>query len=260
MIWRLGVAGRPIAHSRSPQLHLAGLHLAGLTGSSRRYEIGEADATRVRELMGSDVDALSITMPLKSAAAHLCDELDDRARSLDVVNSLVWRDGRLLGAATDGPGFVDSLRGEFDARVDNMHVVVVGAGAAARAIVDALVVDGVHSVSVLGRNEASVQRIVQRYDEALDHALRYRPVDLIVNTTPTTGRENAASVMSGVTRDTIAVDITYESAVSTWLAPYAHFGCRHTNGVAMLAYQAARQMNWWWRSDLDGAQLLTAVS
>lgn len=260
MNWRLGVAGTPIAHSRSPQLHLAGLRLVGLSGSSRRYEVGEADAASLRALMGADVDALSITMPLKSVAAALCDELDDRARSLGVVNSLLWRDGRLLGASTDGPGFVDSLRGQFDATVEDAHVVVVGAGAAARAIVDALVLAGADAVSVLGRTEAHVQRIVQRYDQAHDHAPSERHVDLIVNTTPRPGREDGAGVVRGVTRDTIAVDITYEVPVSTWLAAYAHVGCRHANGLAMLAYQAARQMNWWWRADVDGADLLKAIS
>ena len=260
MRWRLGVAGSPIEHSLSPALHEAGLAIAGLEGSSRRYEITEDQAARLRGLMGVEVDALSVTMPLKAAAARLCDELDDRARALGVVNSLLWREGRLWGASTDGPGFVDALRGELGVDVADMYVVVLGAGGAARAIVDALVHHGVHSVVVLGRTRARVASITGRYDNVLDHTTLYRPVDLIVNTTPALGRVDAAAVMQGVTRDTIAVDITYDPARSSWLSLHADLGCRHTNGRAMLAYQAARQMNWWWGSDLDGAALLKAIA
>ena len=260
MFWRLGVAGSPIAHSLSPALHVAGLALAHLEGSSTRFELAEADAQKLGRLMGAEVDALSVTMPLKAVAASLCDELDERARALGVVNSLLWREGRLHGASTDGPGFVDSLRGGFEVDVANLNVVVLGAGGAAAAIVDALVHGGAHAVAVIGRTPARVASIAGRYDNVRDHTTLYRPIDLIVNTTPARDRVEAAAVMQGVTRDTIAVDITYDPARSPWLSLHADHGCRHANGRAMLAYQAARQMNWWWGSDIDGAALLEAIA
>ena len=260
MFWRLGVAGSPVAHSLSPALHVAGLALARLEGSSTRFELAEADVTQLGRLMGDEVDALSVTMPLKAVAASLCDELDERARALGVVNSLLWREGRLHGANTDGLGFVDSLRGGFELDVANLNVVVLGAGGAAAAIVDALVHAGAHAVAVIGRTPARVASIAGRYDNVRDHITLYRPVDLIVNTTPAPDRVGAAAVTQGVTRDTIAVDITYAPARSPWLARHAAHGCRHANGRAMLAYQAARQMNWWWGSDIDGAALLEAIT
>ena len=260
MDWRLGVAGSPIAHSLSPELHAAGLNMAGLRGSSRRYEIPEAAADTLRELLGVSVDAMSITMPLKAVAARLCDRLDGRATSLGVVNSVLWRDGELHGAATDGPGFIDALRGEFAVSVQNMHAVVLGAGGAAAAIVDSLVDEGVHSISLHGRSSANVARIAARHPQVVDHTVLFRPVDLIVNTTPAEGRDQGAAVMQGVTRDTIALDITYDPRTSPWLALHADLGCRSRNGLAMLAYTVTRQMNWWWDVELDGAQLLKAIS
>ena len=260
MQWRLGVAGSPIAHSLSPHLHARGLELAGLRGSSRRLELDSAAAATLRDVMGRDFDALSITMPLKAPAALLCDELDDRARALGVVNSLLWRDERLLGAATDGPGFVDSLAGEFGVDVENTYVVVLGSGAAAAAIIDTLVHEGVHTICVLGRNVERVAQLVSGYTNVFDRVVLYRPVDLIVNTTPSIDRTRDAAVTQGVARDTIAVDITYEPRRSAWLSLHAKLGCRHANGLAMLAYQAARQMNWWWGTSLRGADLLEALS
>jgi shikimate dehydrogenase len=138
--------------------------------------------------------------------------------------------------------------------------VILGAGGAARAIVDSLVDQGANSIAVLGRSEANVRQIVSRHPNVVDHMVLYRPVDMIVNTTPVQGRAPDASLMQGVSRDTIAVDITYEPRMSPWLAQHAQYGCRHTNGLAMLAYQSARQMNWWWGSHLDGATLLKALA
>lgn len=258
--WRLGVIGSPIAHSVSPQLHLAGLKYLGYHGHSERVDVDEAHAYRIRDVMGAQFDALSLTMPLKEVAATLCDELDERATALGVVNSLLWREGRLLGASTDGAGFIDSLHGEMGVDVTDMHVVVVGSGGAARAIVDSLVRESASSVTVLGRNPLTVQQLVDAHPRVVDHSLIYRPVDLIVNTTPSSTRDDQSAVMQGVSRDTIAVDITYEPRESPWLALHAELGCANRNGLAMLAYTVARQMNWWWNSDIPGSFLLPALA
>jgi shikimate dehydrogenase len=257
--WRLGVIGSPIAHSVSPYLHLAGLKYLGYEGTSVRLDVDQEHAYRIREVMGAQFDALSLTMPLKAVAATMCDELDDRAAALGVVNSLLWRRGKLLGASTDGPGFIDSLRGELGVGVANMHVVVIGSGGAARAIVDSLVREGAGSVTVLGRNPLSVRLLVDTYPRVVDHSLIYRPIDLIVNTTPSSARDDQSAVMQGVSRDTIAIDITYEPRESSWLALHGHLGCTHSNGLAMLAYTVARQMNWWWNSDIPGSYLLPTL-
>src|ERR1700687_260097 len=132
MNWRLGVAGFPIDHSLSPKLHEAGLAQVGLTGTSERVALRESEAGRLGELLGTRFDALSITMPLKAAAAGACDVLEPVAARLGVVNSLLLRDGRVTGTATDGDGFVDSLRAQFDLEPDGLAVAVLGAGGAAR--------------------------------------------------------------------------------------------------------------------------------
>jgi shikimate 5-dehydrogenase len=67
-------------------------------------------------------------------------------------------------------------------------------------------------------------------------------------------------LVDGVGPDTVAVDITYLPAMSTWLTLHERVGCRTQNGLAMLAYQAALQMQWWWDVEMDGASLLRAIS
>ncbi len=260
MKWRLGVAGLPIEHSLTPQLHDAALAMAGLEGSSRRVELGVKDKTKLGKVMRKEFDALSITMPLKPFGIEICDELDDVAKRTGSVNSLLMRGGKLLGASTDGDGFVNALRGQFGATVEGAHVVVLGAGGAASAIVDGLVQAGVATVAVHGRNEAKVEALVARYANVYDFSLTYRPVDVIVNTTPIAGRADDVAVMQGVGAHTIAVDITYEPRMSAWRALHERSGCPSANGLGMLAYQAALQMQWWWDVPIDGAKLLAVIS
>ena len=260
MSWRLGVAGSPIAHSLTPQLHAAAFAIAGLEGTSTRVELGAKDGSKLKRLMQKDFDALSITMPLKALCVDLCDELDDAATRTGSVNSLLSRGGKLYGASTDGDGFVNSVRGQFGVDVEGAHVMVLGAGGAARAIVDGLVRVGVETVSILGRTEANVEALAARYPNAWPFALHYRPIDLIVNTTPVEGRPNDVAVMQSVGAHTIAVDVTYEPKVSPWRALHERAGCRTANGLGMLAYQAALQLRWWWDVEIDGARLLEAIS
>lgn len=260
MNWRLGVVGSPIVHSLSPQLQLAGLELAGLEGTSTRVELGLNDADQLKVIATTKFDALSVTSPLKAAAHELCDELSEVAARTKSVNSLLQRDGKLLGESTDGLGFVTSLSGEMGFVLENTHAVILGAGGAASAIVDALVHHGVASAVVLARNEAKVNELVGRYQNVFSRSLVYRPVDLVVNTLPLEGRGEEAAVLQGVHHETIAVDITYEPRTSPWRQLYDAAGCRSTNGLPMLAYQAALQMQWWWGVTVEGATLLKVLS
>ncbi|MCU1362420.1 MAG: aroE [Acidimicrobiaceae bacterium] len=259
MNWRLGVVGSPVAHSLSPQLHQAGLSLAGRSGTSTRVELPLQRAGELDELVRRDFDALSVTSPLKHAAFMLCDELSDVARRTESVNSLRMIDDKVHGVSTDGDGFIHGLEFELGPVVANAHVVVLGAGGAASAIVDALVRYGAASVVVHGRTAAKVDALVQRYSNVHASSLVYRPVELIVNTVPVAGRSVEAAVLQGVRSDTVAIDITYDPRSTEWRERYSDAGCRTANGLAMLAFQAALQMRWWWGVDIEGGDLLEAL-
>ena len=259
MTWRLGVVGYPIEHSLTPQLHDAALAHLGLEGTSQRVAMKDPDAGALRALMGDHYDALSVTMPLKETAAEVCDDYDDVARRTGVVNSLLWREGRVHGACTDGPGFLDALLANLGAVCQGMNVVVHGAGGAARGIVDALVHANAACVVVMGRTAANVERLTSAYDRVVDATHELGHVDLVVNTQPVFSPALGAFELPGVDASTVAIDITYEPRMSPWRQTYADMGCRSANGLAMLAYQAARQMQWWFQRDVDGAQLLAVI-
>jgi shikimate dehydrogenase len=260
MNWRLGIIGSPVAHSLSPQLHEAGLRSTGFSGTSARVELPLERADELRGLLSNDFDALSVTSPLKYAAFTRCDELSDVARRTESVNSLRMVDGRLHGISSDGDGFIHGLEFELGPTVANAHVVVLGAGGAASAIVDALVRYDASSIVVHGRTAAKVEALVQRYSNVHASSLVYRPVDLIVNTVPVAGRSVEAAVLQGVHPDTVAVDIAYDPRQTEWRERYSDAGCRTVDGLAMLAFQAALQMQWWWDVEIDGGDLLATLS
>lgn len=258
MRWRLGVAGYPIEHSLSPRLHEAGLTLAGLEGASALVPLRADEAGRLRELMGTSYDALSVTMPLKEVAAAQCDHLDAVAARVGAVNSLLWRDGRLWGASTDGAGLVAALEWQLDVHVSGRHVAVLGAGGAAASIVDALVEGGAALVAVLGRTPSRVARLSALSPVVLNHEPAGVAWDLIINTVPVEGRAGQR-VLDGATPHSVALDVAYEPRRTPWRAQYEETGCRSANGLAMLAFQAAAQMRWWWGVEVDGARLWEVI-
>lgn len=254
MFWRLGVVGYPIEHSLSPRLHEAGLALAGLSGTSERVGVGAEEFASLAGLLGERFDALSVTMPLKELATSLCSQLDPAATRTAMVNSLRWHEGLIHGANTDGEGFVDALAGTFGVSPAGMCVGVLGAGGAARAIVDALDAHGARRITIRARRAESVTWLAERYASVGDDD---GPLDLVVNATPITGRVD--QVLPLVTDQTIAVDITYEPRRSAWMAAHEQLGCASANGLSMLAYQAARQMSWWWGVPVSGEALVEVI-
>ncbi len=258
MRWRLGVVGSPIDHSRSPELHQAGLASVGLTGHSERIDVTLDEVDTFVARMGRDFDAVSVTMPLKAALATRCEWLDESAIRLGVVNSLRWHEGALQGRATDGPGFLNALFGEWHYDVMGRHVVVEGTGGSATAIIDALVHAGVARVSLVGRNDQARHALCAMYSGVVCDDRTDDHVDLVVTTTPAPGRSDP-SMYAGVDHATRAVDITYNEPVSKWMKYYSAEGCAVMNGLPMLAYQAALQMSWWWGVPLDGAALMTVL-
>jgi shikimate dehydrogenase len=234
--------------------------LAGIDGSSSPIDMPLERAAEIRGLFPAQLRAASVTMPLKMAALDACDVVSDSARRIGAANSLLWRDGALHADNVDGEGLLWALRDQLGFEPDGSHVKVLGSGGAARGIVDALIQHNAASIVLHARNEAAVAEIQDAYRNVFDFAFVYRPVDLIINTTPSSSRVNEGSVLQGVNPDTIAVDITYSPAVSPWLALHRELGCATQNGLPMLAYQAALQMRWWWDADLNPRQLLEVIA
>jgi shikimate dehydrogenase len=162
---KVGLIGYPVAHSRSPQMHNAAFQTLAIDA---RYELWETPQHQLEERIASlrspDMLGANVTIPYKEQVVGLIDECDALATHIGAVNTIVNRNGRLVGYNTDAPGFIRALAEcpghPFDSQ--GKKTVILGTGGAARAAAVALIEHGAASVSILGRN-------TDRVDALLDH-------------------------------------------------------------------------------------------
>ena len=150
---RYAVIGNPIAHSKSPLIHAA---FARATGQNLAYGriLGDlADfGGEVRRFLDSGGQGLNVTVPFKEQAWELADELSPRATMAGAVNTLIrLPDGRLRGDNTDGVGLVRDLGGNHGFVFPGRRVLLVGAGGAAKGLLEPLLETGIAELVIANR-------------------------------------------------------------------------------------------------------------
>lgn len=243
------VIGSPVAHSLSPALHNAAFRAAGADWVYAAFEVapGRAgDALDAARLLG--FGGLSVTMPHKQDVAEAVDVLDDAAAALRSVNTVViGADGLLTGHSTDGAGFVASLI-EAGVHPGGRRVVVIGAGGAARAVIDAMARAGAAEIVVVNRSADRAEAAaalggertrVGRIDEV-------RRAEVVVNAT-SVGMASAETPFdpSLLGAGHVVADLVYHP-LDTALLRAAHArGATTVDGLGMLVHQAALQQQLW---------------
>lgn len=240
------VVGWPVAHSRSPLIHGHWLRSLGLPGSYGKAAVPPGElAAFVAAMPACGLVGANVTIPHKAEAAALCVELTPAARRLGVVNTLWFADGVMHGDTTDGRGFTGALDAEapgWDGRRD--RALVIGAGGAARAIVDALRERGFAEVHVANRTLARAEALTAALGgtpAALgDVPALLRGCDLLVNTTAAgmAGQASLALDLSGLPPHAVVDDIVYVPEVTPLLAAARARGLRTVGGLGMLLHQA----------------------
>jgi len=189
------------------------------------------------------------------------DAVDDAAAALRSVNTVVLRaDGSTFGASTDGQGFVESLRVE-GVDLAGRRVVVLGAGGAARSIVDALGRSGVADIAVVNRTEAKAVSVATlaptaRVGDAADIA----SADVLVNSTSVGMGTGDLPVDPALLHDRLTVaDIVYHPRRTALLAAAESAGARTVEGLGMLVHQAVLQHELWTGVRPDAAVMWAAA-
>jgi shikimate dehydrogenase len=254
-----GVIGDPIRHSLSPALHNSAYDALGLDWVYVAFPVPAGSGAAAVEAMRTlGLAGLSVTMPHKQAAATAVDRLAPTAARLGVVNTVSWApsaDGELVGDSTDGPGFIDNLRGDEGFDPAGCRAVVMGTGGAARSVTLALAEARAASVVVVGRNPASAEGCAELAGPSGSAigpsglAAAIRAADLLVNATPV-GMGPADGLPFGLDPDWMAscrlvADLIYSPARTPLLVEARARIVASTNGLGMLIHQAARQIEMW---------------
>ncbi|MFT4618175.1 MAG: shikimate dehydrogenase [Minisyncoccia bacterium] len=246
------VIGSPVTHSLSPAIHQAAFDAAGVSWTYTAFDITDAAAAlSAMRLLG--LAGLSVTMPLKEDVAQAVDRLDPAARVLNSVNTVSWDGGELVGSSTDGAGFVASLAAAGVA-VDGAEISVIGAGGAARSVIDALGRAGAADITVLNRTRDRAE-----YAASLSKAAS---VGIVSDITRADIVINATSVGMGVSIDNatdldmacdpallrsgqVVADLVYHPLETAWIRAAADIGATTVDGLGMLVQQAALQQLQW---------------
>ena len=180
------VIGSPVRHSLSPTLHNAAFAAADRDWVMLAFEVARGSGAAAVDAMRTfGLRGLAVTMPHKSDVAAAVDAVDPAAAVLGSVNTVVLRDdGTTFGASTDGEGFVASLLAHG---IDpaGARIALLGAGAAARALVDALGRAGVADLAIVNRSVDNARRAAELAVQArIADTGDIRNADIVVNATP----------------------------------------------------------------------------
>jgi shikimate dehydrogenase len=248
------VIGDPVAHSKSPLIHAFWLEKLGLEGEYRRTRVtpGELPAYLAARREDPDWRGCNLTMPLKQAVIPLLPALDPAATRIGAVNT-VARDG--TGFNTDAAGFLEPLQPLLAQRHLFRMARILGAGGAARGVVDALRGAG-FALVVAARRVEQAEALVRGLDSDFNHAValghfadptdfafddREGILDLVINTTPLgmAGQPPLPFDFSHVPPGAVIYDIVYDPLETPLLREARYRGHSTIDGLAMLTGQAA---------------------
>ena len=244
---KAAVLGSPVAHSKSPLLHLAAYRALGLTDWT--YERIECTADELPSLvrgLGPDWVGLSVTMPGKFAALHVADDRTERAELVGSANTLLHTDRGWRADNTD----IDGVAGALGHVRHLRHAIVLGSGGTAPAAVVALADIGAIEITVVARNRDKAARLLDlggavdvttTFCDLVDPRLSEvaATADVLVGTIPADAAASYADVFAGVP---VLLDAIYDPWPTPLAAAVQAAGGEVISGVQMLLHQAFSQV------------------
>ena len=251
-----GLLGWPVAHSRSPVIHNHWLAQHGIAGRYVLFPVPpEKLESAVRGIAALGLRGCNVTTPHKQAIFPLLDRVDDLARRIGAVNTVVVeQDGTLTGFNNDGNGFIQSLRdADPQWRPDTGPVTVLGAGGAARAVVASLAAQGAREIRVTNRTRDKAQEIAdavgpvvkvvpwEQREEALDG------IALLANATSLgmAGKPPLDIALDRLPPKALVGDLIYIPPETPLLAAARARGNVTVNGLGLLLNQARPAFQAW---------------
>lgn len=256
-----GLYGYPVGHSVSPPMQNAAFAAYGIDAVYQSFNVEPAAlAEAVKAIRSPGMGGVNLTIPHKRAVVKYLDKTEGKAAASGSVNTIVRRDGRLVGYSTDGEGFIRSLREEAGLDLIGKKVCLLGTGGAALALAVRLRREGVGALVVITR-QASRDKIEWPTGvvSALEAVLTYEMVQadpktladcsLIVNATPL-GMSPLEDAMPEIPCDVfrsgvVLYDLIYRPARTKLMCLAEAAGATVMNGLGMLVYQGAASFELW---------------
>lgn len=243
--------GNPVSHSVSPLMHNTALEYYGMREKYYAVSVSMIEMTSLVSHFNSDLFlGCNITIPHKQNLLNAVDELSTVAKEIGAINTILKRDGKIIGDNTDAFGFLAPLESHLD-RLELDRAVVFGSGGATKAIIFALNDLGFEEVIMVSRRPEmhipSPNSILSSYDSWIDYA---EESSLIINATPlgmspnveaSPVKDNETEILEGK----ICYDIVYTPRETAFLKQAKIAGGIPIDGLDMLIHQGSKSFSLW---------------
>ena len=264
------VVANPIKHSISPFIHNSAFEATNTNGVYLAWEVDEAElAETVANIRRYQMYGINLSMPYKEQVIPYLDRLSEEACLIGAVNTVVNREGTLIGYNTDGKGFFKSLP---SFKISKKRLVLLGAGGAAKAILAQAILDGVSQISVFVRS-SSMEK-TRHYLEKIQNATGFRvdlfalediqelqdsitQADLLVNATSVGMDGSSQPIPTSIVlpEKLMVADVIYQPFETPFLKWAKEQGNQSINGLGMLLYQAAEAFELWTGKEMPTDQI-----
>ena len=264
------VVANPIKHSISPFIHNSAFEATNTNGVYLAWEVDAAElAETVANIRRYQMYGINLSMPYKEQVIPYLDQLSEEACLIGAVNTVVNREGTLIGYNTDGKGFFKSLP---SFKISRKRLVLLGAGGAAKAILAQAILDGVSQISIFVRS-SSIEK-TRPYLEKIQNATGFRvdlfaledvqdlqdsitQADLLVNATSVGMDGSSQPIPTSIIlpEKLLVADVIYQPFETPFLKWARNQGNQSINGLGMLLYQAAEAFELWTGKEMPTDQI-----
>ena len=248
--------GDPVEHSLSPLMHNAAFRHLGMDWVYVPFHVKPDQLRAATEgVRAMGIAGVNVTVPHKVAVMQYLDEIDQESELIGAVNTVVCREGRLLGYNTDGRGFLRSLERQTGREPNGADVLIAGAGGAALAIACSLALAGARSITIANRTHSKAEAVAARVreyvptrvvglsqdDPAFLKALGESEVVVHTTSVGMYPRHDVPPVLPVERLDpnSLVCDIVYRPQETALIRAARERGCEVLTGEGMLAYQGA---------------------
>ncbi|MBO5060879.1 MAG: shikimate dehydrogenase [Clostridia bacterium] len=242
---KLAIIGYPVSHSFSPAMHN---FISEKVNADYRYEAIEIPPERLGEgvlkLREDNICGFNVTAPHKFEILKYLDEVSEQAKRYGAVNTVVNKDGRLIGFNTDADGFYMSLL-NCGITPEGANILMLGAGGAAQPVAIKLAEIGAASITVINRTAEKAERLREYVKACTGYEISTEKTrghyDIVINcTTLGMGKNKDMSPLSDLSvidENTAVVDMIYNPSETVLLKSAKGLGAKTVNGLGMLIFQ-----------------------
>ena len=256
-----GLFGYPVRHTFSPAMHNAAFEKLGLNSVYLAFDvtpikIGDA----IKSIASINMGGVNLTIPHKERALIYLDRVDSQARLIGAVNTIIKKDGLLIGYNTDGIGLITALKKDLRLNPKGKNIFILGAGGAARAVAIQLAGQGAAQIILTDLIYRRAQNLSLRIRHSFSNckvkvgspvtkeiSKNIRECDLLINATPVGMKKPDPLLINPdcLHRRLVVYDLIYNPPETRLLRCAKQKRLKAANGLGMLLYQGAASFRLW---------------